>query len=830
MRVFGRIAKVIHESENKEFSLIALTVEDSSPTSEEQLKAMGAFGIRKGRNDQNDSYYSTLTIAGKLPVQAIPGTLIEVHGKLSRDSYGPKLKYTKAFARIPQPDDLLGVASFLKNVSLMGGNASDKFVSKYKEKSLHVVEHETHLVCELLRIGQRFTKEIKESFDVLKGNRNITTLLESYGLSPKIAEKIKAKFGNARALNAVQENPWLLASIPGMGFKAADELAMRMGKDPNSVDRLRAGLQHCIETEGGQGHTATDIETLTKKTGQLLSLSGERDFPDRVQSRIDFMRQKQYPGLREIDGVEYISERSKLMQESGIAYSVNRLLKEGPKEDHRLQELARNYIKNKMSFTPDAQQEKAILEAFKSPFLIITGGPGCGKTTITKAIADVAKAGGLEVSFSAPTGKAARRSTQATGFESRTVHSRLRIGNDEEVSNNDTAPKEVKELSGDMFLLDESSMADAYLMERFLSHIPSGKRVLLIGDVDQLPSVGPGAAFGDLIACGHIPVVRLETIHRTAQNSYIASNAHAIIRGDMDDLYLERDGTDFHWMEEPVADRVADAAKLAWKQAAKKYGNDEVQILAPSWKGSAGASAVGHAIRAMLNPEKPGEPYVQQGSVRYQQGDRILFTKNVTKKFSNGETAVLTEVLKARKFDDPVAIATMSDPNPDGSPRRVSLTREDFTYVRQGYAISIHKSQGSEYKAVIVLATDQNTFMLNRNLLYTAVTRGKKEVFLIGTYSALDKALSQRADLRRTGLIHEIERVLGPSPNKKLKFNDINFKEGELKLKSKEAQKNSPVLHAPNPIKVEHASREEALAAGLKARDRLRSRLAKGSP
>lgn len=592
--------------------------------------------------------------------------------------------------------------------------------------------------------------------------------LKQHKLHPGFALRIEQAMGE-HAYETILVSPWSLASIKELkiSFQVADRIARQMQLSMNSEHRLRAAMRACMTELNQGGNTAVSHLVMARHVARLAGKHPFENLTDKILHNFYRLEGSGFPGARRFDRALFISPPSQAYYEKQITESIKGLVI-ACKPDERLNQAAAHYISSgSCGFKPDESQKRAIMQSMRYGVSIITGGPGCGKTTITRAIADIAESCGLQVVFCAPTGKAARRSMQSTGRASATLHSRLRLGIEMEGAAATDRRKKGIFLSGDLFLLDESSMADNSLMAKFLSSIPPGARVVLVGDVNQLPSVGAGNAFGDMISCGKLPVARLERVHRTAGDSMIAVHANAIVHGDQAHIRQQAfcDTKGWKWVQAGEPRDIVRAAVHAWQDAAAKYGEEEVQVLVPTWLHSTGATAIGNAIRAVANPVlNENTPAIQAYGEKFHEGDRILFMHNVRDKFSNGETAVLERILTQQERRDyarkgqkgVIAIARMSDKDEHGKVRRVPITRDDFDHINQGYAITVHKSQGSEYSSVIVLSCHQYGFMLNRNLLYTAVTRSKKEVTLIGEKQSVLNAMERLANQRYTGLAHEL--------------------------------------------------------------------------
>lgn len=787
LRIKGTIHIVTYYNADKNYAVVRLDLSPDSPTPgthplmgkliadcHSPRKALTGYHnplavLPAGLQARVDAMVPQVCLAGTFPFIPKKGAVLEVRGKMLRSrDYGWQIQPQHIQEAIPTAEDQKGLMNFLAaNVKGVGPKMAENLVKTHGADLVAIIESEPARLLEVKGINRDKAEAIQRTWLEQRELRDISITLGQYDLPMSIAPKLRERF-QERALTVLREDPYALTELRGIGFKKADQIALGMGMNPTAAARLRGAIRYGLTQAAAAGHTALPEERLYDDVVKLSELGDSEDTAMRFghalaqllpgsQNRGDVIR-------RNLRGLPHISLMHVAYREDLIARELKRIIRgqDAAVTPHRA---AMAMAQERGRALGDPGQTAALVAAFNYPVTVITGGPGCGKTTVTKTLAEVADSNGISVVMAAPTGKAARRTEEATGFPSDTMHARIRWQGEVEDSKQSIEgdiqsymDKGSRRLSGGIFVLDESSMADTYIFSQYLKAIPTGARLVLVGDVDQLPSVGAGAVLRDLIDSEMLPVTRLTRVHRVANGSDINDNAYAIIKGDMHGLNLES-GKDFHFHEAETGPELVDATVQAYLAMLRKYGAEEVQVMAAQRKTDAGVEALNEALRQAANPPQPNSPYLKDGLRTYHEGDRILCTTNVRDRYSNGEIGILTEINPEAQ----TAYLTFHD-------RREAIERADLENMTLGYAITIHKSQGSEFKGVICLAPRMHFMMLNRNLLYTAVTRGKKEVLLIGDKPALQKALRTAGDSRFTGLKEALwtlmapQRVAAPQP------------------------------------------------------------------
>ncbi len=662
--------------------------------------------------------------------------------------YGTQYKSDCVLEELPV--DRFGVVMYLsKALKGVSKATAGKFFDAFGESVYDVIEREPRRLLGIGGVNEESLRSIVDSWAEDSVVRNILPLLARHGVSGAVAARIFSKFG-ANSLRVAKNTPYELTTVEGVGFLVADKIAAENGMSADSEARIAGALEYVLEYAAQQGNTSKPVGSMVSEVQRLTGLESEEKV-ELIESVIASRVEQGKLVARTLNGKLCLTPADLVKAERAIAKRIFDLVEAGG-ADKALAARARE----KAAALKDAAQADAVANVFECPVSVITGRPGCGKTTVIKVIAEVAEAAGLRVVMAAPTGKAARRMTEATGGQADTVHSVLRP---EQGGSLDSFQHDASNpLEGDLFVLDESSMMDTPVTRAYLDAIPAGARVVLVGDSDQLPSVGAGNVLRDLIASGKVPVARLQKIHRTALDSDIVVNAHRVINGDVAALDLK--GTkDFKFVQAVDDKAVHDAVLKTYLRMVAKYGVDGVQVLAARRGTAVGVEAMNALLRPVVNPSSPEKPELEHRGKLFRLGDRVMRTSNNKKLgVSNGE----------------VGIITMLDPDA----KRIRVNFGDREVMHEGrellaldlaYATTMHKSQGSEYDGVITLTPGAHQFMLNRNLVYTAMTRGKKESDIIGDSAVLRAAVRKAGALRCTGLAEEMVAAFGgPSPKAQL--------------------------------------------------------------
>ncbi len=693
-------------------------------------------------------YDDLVAVVGNL-LDANVGSVLSVEGDWKVDSrYGRQFAAQKWEETLPAT--VYGMEKYLGSglIKGVGPKFAKLIVQKYGTDTFEVIEENVQALKEIPGIGPRRVRMIAESWARQKEVKNVMVFLQEHGVSTAFAARIYGQYGN-ESIARMRENPFQLADdIWGIGFRTADCIGEKLGFGKESYVRLRSGVMYTLSELADQGHVYATREQLTQRAAALL----EAEEPsivmtlDQMLKDKDLIREDQ---VREEDAV-YLPPF--YYAEIGVAGRLRRLASE-PAGDRlwiRLLEARRKSGNDKLSvdvgrieqavhMTYDQVQADAIRKAALAKVMILTGGPGTGKTTTTQGIIAAYRAYGLEVLLAAPTGRAARRMSEATGLEARTIHRLLECKPPEGYQKNGENP-----LKGDVLIVDECSMIDIVLMNALLKAVPDSMRLVLVGDTDQLPSVGAGNVLRDVIESGAFPVVRLTRIFRQALESRIIMNAHRINAGQLPDISNGRD-TDFFFLsrEEPEQ-AVAEIVDLVKRKLPARYGvsSSVIQVLTPMQRGAAGATSLNLGLQEALNPA--GEGLRRSGFV-YRQGDRVMQVKNnYDKEVFNGDIGRIETVNPGER--------TLKV---DFEGRLVEYDQTELDELVHAYAATIHKAQGSEYQIVVMPILMSHYVMLQRNLVYTGITRAKKILVMVGTKKALAYAVQNVTVTGRNSMLKE---------------------------------------------------------------------------
>jgi exodeoxyribonuclease V alpha subunit len=682
-----------------------------------------------------------VTIVGNLAALNVGETLRAQGRWINHKQFGRQFAVERFESVLPRT--IVGIKRYLGSGLIKGiGDAfADRIVEKFGEQTLEVIDSFSARLREVEGIGPERAKRIKEAWGAQKSVRDIMIFLQGQGIGSSHAAKIFKQYGE-NAIEVVRENPYRLAKdITGIGFRTADGIAAKVGIEKDSIHRLKAGVVHTLVRATDEGHTCLPREQLIEHARELLDVEMAP-----VENAVNLLAL----GGDVIVEDDYVYLTGLYKSERGVATKVHEL-RAAPITLPSIDiDKALIWVQQKTDVELAAAQRNAIKTALTSKLSVITGGPGVGKTTIVNSIVKILHAKNSKVLLAAPTGRAAKRMSEATGAAAQTIHRLLKY----EPREGGFTHNERRPLQGDMIIIDETSMLDIPLAYHLLKAIPLNASVVFVGDVDQLPSVGPGNFLRDLIDSDRVPVVRLTEIFRQAKNSFIITNAHLVNEGQMPVLDAAEESDFFFIAEEDPEKVLATIKTLCSERVPKKFGFDpmrDVQVLTPMHKGVCGSENLNRELQATLNPSGPN---VQRLGRTYRVGDRVMQVRNnYDKDVFNGD---LGRVKHLDLIEQQVIVQI--------DERDVPYEFTDMDELLPAYAISVHKSQGNEYPCVIVPLLTQHFILLQRNLLYTAITRGKKLVILVGSKKALAIAIRNNKTAARFSRLRErLQGSVGPA-------------------------------------------------------------------
>lgn len=628
--------------------------------------------------------------------------------------------------RSSSPNSTEGMKKYLSSRAVEGIGAiyAEKLVNTFGDKLFNVIEFEPDQLQNVEGIGPRRAQQIKEAWDRQRDQHEAMLFLYENGIGSARAARIYKKYQSS-LISKISKNPYrLIEDFSGIGFKIADELANKVGFAPDDMRRVRAGLNYLVGESAKQGSCGLQVNELITQSSRLLEVDeklAEAGIRDECKAgRIV---------LYEIDGEECAFLVDLFKAEDSVSERIKHLMKGSPPWKKFDSERALNWVEKENRIELSDSQARAVMLAVSEKFTIITGGPGVGKTTIVNAILKILSALKVKIKMCAPTGRAAKRMTESTGRMAFTIHRLLVF----ETTTGGFRHNKDNQLKCDLVIVDEASMIDIKLMNSLLQALPNQTAVILVGDVDQLPSIGPGQVLSDIIDAQSVPVARLTEVFRQASSSQIISNAHRINAGQAPDLSGQDGNSDFYFVraEEPE-DAASKVLQLVTDRIPSRFNLDpirDIQVLCPMIRGTVGVQSLNLLLQEALNPSR------QPKDGLYALGDKVMQTKNNYEvSIFNGDIGYITSIIRGDQASD-----TVMEINFDG--RIVELESDSFDGLTSAYAVTIHKSQGSEFPAVVMPIMKQHYVMLQRKLLYTGVTRGKKLVVLVGQKAAIQMAI-----------------------------------------------------------------------------------------
>ena len=736
LKLIGEVEDIIYQNGDNGYTVFSLTTEDD-----------------------------TVTCVGVVP-QIHSGETLEIHGNWTMHPlYGRQVQvqyYEKSM-----PTTVAGMEKYLSSgmIKGIGAKTAQRIVAHFGEATFYVIEEKPDLLTEIKGISYDKAQRISEAFCEQHELRRAMMFLQGFDVSPAYAMRIYKKY-KARTFEIVKNNPYRLADeVTGIGFKMADRMAAGAGIAEDDPNRVKAAVKYVLNAAAANGDCYLPKERLIAQAVELLQLHSLA-----VENAIRDLQVNSQIWQEKLDGVDCVYLNYYFYAEMSVAKRLLELSAEydAPNMESIATEIAR--VEKETGVILAEEQRAAVAEALSCGVLIITGGPGTGKTTTINTILRILKKEDLDVVLAAPTGRAAKRMTEATGMEAQTIHRLLGISFIGEDNRRQTFDKnEDDPIEADVIIIDESSMVDIALMQALLRAVESGSRIIFVGDVDQLPSVGAGNVLKDMIRSERLKVVRLRHVFRQAQESAIIRNAHRINQGD--EPVLNEEGTDFFFMRRAYAEEVAGTIReLVTKRLPKFTGCDglqDMQILTPMRKGTLGVRNLNQVLQQTLNPAAPDKREVQFRQLTFREGDKVMQIKNnynIVWRMLNSFGKREDEGLGIYNGDAGMILSI----DTHAEQLRVAfddgkVVDYDFSQLEElelAYAITIHKSQGSEYPVVILPVYSGPPMLMTRNLLYTAVTRAKQLVVLVGLRETVSAMIHNDKEVGRyTGLAQRIQNL-----------------------------------------------------------------------
>ncbi|MFL0250472.1 ATP-dependent RecD-like DNA helicase [Clostridium neuense] len=712
-----------------------------------------------------DENSKKITITGCIPY-IMEGQSLKVSGEWTvHPQFGQQFKVEKCDEVLP--NSLVGIEKYLASgvISGIGPVTAKKIVNKFGDKTLEILDNDVYRLREIEGIGDKKIELIYESYSQQREIRNIMIFLQTYGVTPNQCVKIYKKY-KSKAIEVVKENPYILTdTISGIGFKTADKIARSLGIEANSPFRIQSGITYVVNEFCAMGNTYMPIEDLIRDSIKILQVR-----KDDIEKAIYECTLSQKLKVEIINNENCVYTMPYYYSELGVTRKIITLAYDKYKEieidiNSKIKEFEKE---NNIEFA--ASQKDAIEGAITNGVEIITGGPGTGKTTIIRCITSIFEELSMKVFMAAPTGRAAKRMSEATGSEARTIHRMLELGYEDEDFFEKT---EESILQCDVVIIDEASMIDIMLMHSLLKAIGLGTRLIIVGDVDQLPSVGPGNVLRDLIESNCVKVFKLKEIFRQAKESMIIVNAHKINDGEMP--ILNKKNNDFYFISEEKHDIILNTILSLSCERLPKYNRKwdsirDIQIITPMKKGTLGVINMNNNLQQVLNPKDKFKKEIKYRDIIFRVGDKVMQNKNnymIKWKRKGGEGEKEGEGV----FNGDIGF--VSDIDEDNNlvvlfdeEREVVYERLNLDELSLAYAVTIHKSQGSEFPVVIMPSFVGPPLLMNRNLLYTAITRAKQLVVIVGQKKAIQFMISNNKGFTRySGLEWRITEIINGKEN-----------------------------------------------------------------
>jgi len=705
-------------------------------------------GFLIGKLKGNDGKQE-IAVVGKAPKVQCGETLVLAGNWAMHPKHGKQFSFESFESKLPA--SAYGIKKYLASglIHGIGKTYANKIVDHFGADTLRIISEESARLLEIEGIGKMRAKSIKHAWEEQKAVREVMMFLQTYGVTDALCLRLVRKYGN-EAKTILETDPYrIIREVKGIGFKTADRIALNLGLASNGPPRIDAGILHIMQECEDNGHTHFDRREIALQATELLDANSTE-----VENRISALIQQ---GEVVESMPDWVQLPTTARAEYTLAQSLSLLIKGKSSLPSILVDKAVEWAQQRAGFGFAQAQEDGVKQALSSKVSILTGGPGTGKTTILRALVSILKAKKTKVLLAAPTGRAAKRMSESTSHFAQTVHRLLKF----DPSQGGFSMNEQNPLICDYLIMDESSMLDTRLAAALTRALPANAHLLLVGDADQLPSVGSGNVLKDLIDCGHLPVTRLSVTFRQADDSGIVGLAHAILSGrSSPPPPLEPSSSiprhhDVHFIRaespEECVQVICDLCQRVLPKSLRIDPTSQVQVLAPLHRGIGGIGNINDQIRDALNPN--GATHIV-GSMLFREGDKVIQTRNnYDKDVFNGDLGIICKVdtingVLEIDFDD----------------RLVQYERMEVTDLQPAYAISVHKSQGSEYPVVIFPLLKQHFMMLQRNLVYTGLTRAKKKVFFVGDPTAYAMAIrNNKTTARLTDLIRKFDKAISPA-------------------------------------------------------------------